>query len=229
MTSKCTSKLLTLSWEEIFCENAIGLVGNRDHLNKCYAHMLYCIITKQPYNLAYYVVKRIENVKSQHNKVIPYGMLLTRLFHYAMSTYPHLAGPYYRVVDRKMAPIGGPHVRKTRSDIGGKHCHSVSLSSTFRHGSSSHFDNHNEENDEGNEGTSNSHHFPSSFYNSLLNTQNKTYLVPIPEEENMREMMCRQTIMMNRQTFIHMEHQGALKAIGKAFRNLGKYIKKKFK
>ncbi|GJX09058.1 hypothetical protein Tco_0198917 [Tanacetum coccineum] len=95
------------SWEEIVCENAIILVGNRDHLNKCCA---------QPYNLAYYVVNRIENVKSQHDKVMPYGMLLTRLFHYAMSTYPHLAGPYYRVVDRKMAPIGGPHVIKPRSD-----------------------------------------------------------------------------------------------------------------
>ena len=47
-------------WEELVQENAFGYEGRSDHLPACLAHMLYCIVAEQPYNLAYFFIKRIE-------------------------------------------------------------------------------------------------------------------------------------------------------------------------
>ncbi|GKA24008.1 hypothetical protein Tco_0710041 [Tanacetum coccineum] len=47
-------------WEELIRENVFGLGGHRDHLPACLAHMLYCVVAEEQYNLAYFFVKRIE-------------------------------------------------------------------------------------------------------------------------------------------------------------------------
>nr|GEX22991.1 reverse transcriptase domain-containing protein [Tanacetum cinerariifolium] len=47
-------------WEELIRENVFRLGGHRDHLPASLAHMLYCIVVKEQYNLAYFFVKRIE-------------------------------------------------------------------------------------------------------------------------------------------------------------------------
>ncbi|GJW31654.1 hypothetical protein Tco_0051686 [Tanacetum coccineum] len=47
-------------WEELIRENVFGLRGHRDCLPACLAHMLYCVVTEEQYNLAYFFVKRIE-------------------------------------------------------------------------------------------------------------------------------------------------------------------------
>ena len=67
--------------------------------------MLYCLITEQPYNLAYFVAKRIVNVKARLDKAIPYGMLLTRLYRYVMNTFPLLQDGQYLHVEPVMAPL----------------------------------------------------------------------------------------------------------------------------
>ncbi|GKG15212.1 hypothetical protein Tco_0354812, partial [Tanacetum coccineum] len=47
-------------WEELIRENVFGLGGHRDHLLAYLAHMLYCVVAEEQYNLAYFFVKRIE-------------------------------------------------------------------------------------------------------------------------------------------------------------------------
>nr|GEW89707.1 integrase, catalytic region, zinc finger, CCHC-type, peptidase aspartic, catalytic [Tanacetum cinerariifolium] len=77
-------------WEELIRENVFGLGGHRDHLPASLAHMLYCIVAEEQYNIAYFFVKQIECARGTPNANIPYGMFLTRLFRYVMKHYPHL-------------------------------------------------------------------------------------------------------------------------------------------
>ncbi|GJW19534.1 hypothetical protein Tco_0026970, partial [Tanacetum coccineum] len=46
-------------WEELIRENVFGLGGHQDCLPACLAHMLYCVVAEEQYNLAYFFVKRI--------------------------------------------------------------------------------------------------------------------------------------------------------------------------
>nr|GEV73530.1 pentatricopeptide repeat-containing protein [Tanacetum cinerariifolium] len=89
-------------WEELIRENVFGLGGNRDHLPACLAHMLYCIVAEEQYNLAYFFVKRIECARSNPTANLLYGMFLTRLYRHIMEHYPHLDSGIYNVVDRVM-------------------------------------------------------------------------------------------------------------------------------
>ena len=89
----------------ILRENALSLVKDRECIPASVAHMLYCIITRQQYNLAYLFAMRIMHLKDDSNKSMPYGMLLTRLFNYFMETYPHLQDNQYHMVNRVMEPI----------------------------------------------------------------------------------------------------------------------------
>ncbi|GJW78445.1 hypothetical protein Tco_0140127 [Tanacetum coccineum] len=61
-------------WEELIRENVFGLGGNRDHLPACLAHMLYCIVAEEQYNLAYFFVKRIECARSNPTANLPDGI-----------------------------------------------------------------------------------------------------------------------------------------------------------
>ncbi|GJZ38233.1 hypothetical protein Tco_0584424 [Tanacetum coccineum] len=71
-------------WEELIRENVFGLGGHRDHLPACLAHMLYCVVAEEQYNLAYFFVKRIECARANPIANLPYGMFLTRLYRYIM-------------------------------------------------------------------------------------------------------------------------------------------------
>nr|GEW08964.1 ribosomal protein L7Ae/L30e/S12e/Gadd45 [Tanacetum cinerariifolium] len=85
-------------WEELIRENVFGLRGHRDHLLACLAHMLYCIVAKEQYNLAYFFSKRIESARATPAANLHYGMFLTRLFQYVMEHYPHLDNGIYNVI-----------------------------------------------------------------------------------------------------------------------------------
>ncbi|GJS24955.1 hypothetical protein Tco_0453587 [Tanacetum coccineum] len=100
------------SWEELIRENVLGLGGHRNHLSASLAYMLYCILTEQQYNLAYFFAKRIENARATPKANLPYGMFLTRLFRYVMEHYPHLNNGIYNVVDRVMRPLALKQTRK---------------------------------------------------------------------------------------------------------------------
>ncbi|GJY04178.1 retrovirus-related pol polyprotein from transposon TNT 1-94 [Tanacetum coccineum] len=74
-------------WVDIIRENAICLGGHRDHLSACLCHMLYCIETSTPYNLAFFILKRMEKTRNKPKELLPYGMLLTRLFKHTRSDH----------------------------------------------------------------------------------------------------------------------------------------------
>ncbi|GJX22929.1 hypothetical protein Tco_0227374 [Tanacetum coccineum] len=89
-------------WEELIRENVFRLGGHRDHLSASLAHMLYCIVAEEQYNLAYFFVKRIKCTRATPNANLPYGMFLTRLFRHVMENYPYLDNGIYNVIDRVM-------------------------------------------------------------------------------------------------------------------------------
>ncbi|GJV13859.1 hypothetical protein Tco_1355400 [Tanacetum coccineum] len=151
-------------WEELISENVFGLGGHRDHLPACLAHMLYCIVAEEQYNLAYFFVNRIESARATPTANLPYDMFLTRLFRYIMERYPHLDNGIYNVVDRVMRPLALKQTQKPQSDRGmPKARHSVSSSSAHHFGSFSHY-----ESDEEDEGTSEARTLsPTTYLNSL--------------------------------------------------------------
>ncbi|GJS86411.1 hypothetical protein Tco_0769047 [Tanacetum coccineum] len=92
-------------WEELIRYNVFGLGGHRDHLPACLAHMLYCVVTEEQYNLAYFFVKRIKYARANPTANLPYGMFLTRVYRHIMEAYPHLDNGIYDIVDRVMRPL----------------------------------------------------------------------------------------------------------------------------
>ncbi|GJU49628.1 hypothetical protein Tco_1219183 [Tanacetum coccineum] len=139
------------SWVEIIHENVFCLSGNWDHVFVCLCHMLYCIATSTDYNLAYFIAKRIEFVTKQPRLILPYGMLLTRLFKYVMSESPELSNDRYVLYDRVMYPLTAQKERKTRKDYGTRRGRSSMFSSSaFGQPSSCHLnDDDNDGNDKG--------------------------------------------------------------------------------
>nr|GEW21048.1 ribosomal protein L7Ae/L30e/S12e/Gadd45 [Tanacetum cinerariifolium] len=116
-------------WEELIRENVFRLGGHRDRLPACLAHMLYCVVAEEQYNLAYFFVKRIECAKATPIANLPYGMFLTRLYRYVMETYPYLDNGTYDIVERVTRPLALRQTRRPRSDRG-KARRSVSSSSS---------------------------------------------------------------------------------------------------
>ncbi|GKB49012.1 hypothetical protein Tco_0899765 [Tanacetum coccineum] len=90
-------------WEELIRKNVFGLGGHQDHLPASLAHMLYCIVAEEQYNLAYFFVKRIECAWAISTANLPYDMFLTRLYRHVMELYPHLDNGIFNVVDRCLA------------------------------------------------------------------------------------------------------------------------------
>ncbi|GJY51771.1 hypothetical protein Tco_0442618 [Tanacetum coccineum] len=126
-----------VQWEELIRENVFGLGGHRDRLPACLAHMLYCVVAEEQYNLAYFFVKRIECARATPTANLPYDMFLTRLYRYVMETYPHLDNGTYDIIERVMHPLALRQTRRPRSDRG-KARHSISSSSSHHQGTLSH-------------------------------------------------------------------------------------------
>ncbi|GJS31783.1 hypothetical protein Tco_0492403 [Tanacetum coccineum] len=124
-------------WEELIRENVFGLGGHRDRLPACLAHMFYCVVAEEQYNLAYFFVKRIECARATPTANLPYDMFLTRLYRHVMEMYPHLDNGIYDIVDRVMRPLALRQTRRPRSDRGNAR-HSISSSSSHHQGTSSH-------------------------------------------------------------------------------------------
>ncbi|GKC64254.1 hypothetical protein Tco_1096852 [Tanacetum coccineum] len=104
---------------------------------------------------------RMEWVTKQKRLILPYGMLLTRLF--------NVYNESYVLYDRVMNPLAAQQERKPRKDRGTRRGrHSTSSSSAFDQPSSSHL---NDDDDDGNgEGTSRaSTPSPIRYVNSLTN------------------------------------------------------------
>ncbi|GJW83627.1 hypothetical protein Tco_0156772, partial [Tanacetum coccineum] len=99
------------------------------------------------------VVKQMELVTKQARLILPYGMLLTRLFNHVMSNYPELSNDRYVLYDPVIHPLSPHYESKIRKDYGTKRglpSTSASSTSTFDHPSSSyHVDENDDENDKG--------------------------------------------------------------------------------
>nr|GEW03260.1 ribosomal protein L7Ae/L30e/S12e/Gadd45 [Tanacetum cinerariifolium] len=189
------------------------LGGHRDHLPTSLAHMLYCIVAKEQYNLAYVFVKRFECARATPTANLPYGMFLTCLFRYIMEHYPHLDNGIYNVVDRVMRLHALKQTRKPQSDRGKpKARHSVS--SSFGHHLGSSF--HHEEDDE-DEGTSRaSTPSPTTNLNSLQLLNYQRYDIPTSSKQDDDLLFERQTDLLNQTQQIHKEVRGGFKSFGKA-------------
>ncbi|GKD30673.1 hypothetical protein Tco_1241451, partial [Tanacetum coccineum] len=140
------------SWVEIIRENVLCLGGHRNHVPACLCHMICCIETSTKYNLAFFILKRMESIRNTHKAILPYGMLLTRLFTHIVSNIPKSLNDRYILCDRVMHPLAPHYERKTRSDHDTKRCRSSNPSSSSNvldHPSSSnHIDENNDVNNE---------------------------------------------------------------------------------
>ncbi|GKB91712.1 hypothetical protein Tco_0963984 [Tanacetum coccineum] len=161
-------------WEELIRENVFGLGGNRDHLPACLAHMLYCIVAEEQYNLAYFFVKRSECARSNPTDNLPYSMFLTRLYRHIMEHYPHLDNGIYNIVDRVMCPLALKQTRKPQSDRG-KARHSVSSTSAHHNRGSSSRQGDDDEDDGASRDSTPS---PTTYLNSLKILDYQQYDIP---------------------------------------------------
>ncbi|GJV52937.1 hypothetical protein Tco_1448678 [Tanacetum coccineum] len=179
--------------EEIIRENVFCLGGNRDHVPACLCFMLYCAVHSERFNLSYYMAKQMEWVTKQARLILPYGMLLTRLFKFIMNEYPELYNESYVLYDRIMNPLAAKLERKPRRDRSTRRGRrSTSSSSAFDQPSSSHL---NDDDDDGNdEGTSRaSTPSPIPFVNSLTNQVPKVFHNPPNVDQNMEPFYTRKT------------------------------------
>ncbi|GJX47734.1 hypothetical protein Tco_0272924 [Tanacetum coccineum] len=109
-----------------------------------------------------------ENVFCLGGLILPYGMLLTRLFKFIMNENHELSNESYVLYDRVMNPLGAQQERKTRKDFSTRRGrHSTSSSSVFGQPSSFYFNNDDDGNDEGTSRASTPS--PIHYVNSLTN------------------------------------------------------------
>ncbi|GKE73224.1 hypothetical protein Tco_1535265, partial [Tanacetum coccineum] len=154
--------------EEITQENVFCLGVNRDHVPACLCYMLYYVVHFEKFNLAYYMAKQMEWVTKQNRLILPYGMLLTRLFKLVMNANHDLYNESYVLYDHVMNPLPAQQERKTRKDRGMRRGrHSTSSSSAFDQPSSSYL---NDDDDGNGKGTLRaSTPSPIRYVNSLIN------------------------------------------------------------
>ncbi|GJT21554.1 hypothetical protein Tco_0891491 [Tanacetum coccineum] len=212
--------------QEIIQENDFCLGGNQDHVPACLCYMLYCIVHSKKFNLAYFMAKRMEWVTKQKRLLLPYGMLLTRLFKFIIRENPELQNESYVLYDRVMTPLAAQLERKPRRDRGTRRGrHSTSSSSAFDQPSSSH---RNDDDDDGNdEGTSRaSTPSPIRYVNSLTNQVPQVFQNPPNIDPDLEPFYTRQTEIINRQVQLRDEHRGGVRSIKKSLRRLWRNMKK---
>ncbi|GKB95993.1 hypothetical protein Tco_0982130, partial [Tanacetum coccineum] len=201
--------------EEIIWENIFCLGGNRDHVLACLCYMLYCVVHSKRFNLAYFMTKRIEWVTKKERLILPYGMLLTRLFKFIIRENPELENESYVLYDRVMTPLSAQLEQKPRRDRGMRRgCHSTSSSSAFDQPSSSHL---NDDDGDGNdEGTSRASTLPPIHYvNSLANQVPKVFQNLPNIDPHLEPFYTRQTEIINRQVQLRDEQRGRVRSIEK--------------
>ncbi|GJZ60263.1 retrovirus-related pol polyprotein from transposon TNT 1-94 [Tanacetum coccineum] len=208
------------SWVKIIRENVLCLGGHRDHVPSCLCHMLYCIETSTKYNLAFFILKRMESIRNSPKANLPYGMLLTRLFTHIVSNFPELSNDRYILCDRVMHPLAPHYERKTRSVHDTKRCRSPNPNSSnvLDHSSSSH---HVDENDE--EPFHSNTPSPSQLINSLSNVVPRVFENPPHKNQT---MLTYQTKILNHQSQHRDEHRKGLRSIGRALKNAMRGTKK---
>nr|GEW28238.1 ribosomal protein L7Ae/L30e/S12e/Gadd45 [Tanacetum cinerariifolium] len=207
-------------WEEHIRENVFRLGGHRDRLPAYLAHMLYCVVAEEQYNLSYFFVKRIECVKATLTTNLPYGMLLTRLYRYVMKMYPHLDNGTYDIVERVMRPLATRQTRRPRSDRG-KARRSISFSSSHHQGTTSHQHDDDDDVETYRESTPS----PTTYLNSLNPLDHQNYQMPSSSEQTDETLFARQTTLLIQMQRMHEEIREGFKSFEKSLK--GVFSKKK--
>nr|GEZ38035.1 pentatricopeptide repeat-containing protein [Tanacetum cinerariifolium] len=83
-----------------------------------------------PYNLAFFILKRMQKTRNKPKELLPYGMLLSRLFKHVLFVFPELAIDNYLSFDHVMHLLAPHYERKTRSDHGKKRPRELNASSS---------------------------------------------------------------------------------------------------
>nr|GEX95950.1 pentatricopeptide repeat-containing protein [Tanacetum cinerariifolium] len=180
--------------ECVFC-----LGGNRDHVPACLCYMLYYVANSKKFNLAYFMAKRIERVTKQAKLILPYGMLLTRLFDFIIDENSELQNESYVLYDRVMNPLAAQLERKPKKDRGTRRGRHSTSSFTFNEPSSSHL-NDDDDDDGNNEGTSRtSTPLPIRYVNSLTNKVPQLLQNPPNIDPHLEPFYTRQSEIINHQ------------------------------
>nr|GEV29664.1 hypothetical protein [Tanacetum cinerariifolium] len=168
----------------------------------------------------------MEFITKQARLILPYGMLLTRMFDHVISEKPELSNHLYVLYDHVMYPIAAQQERKTRKDYGtGRVCHSTSSSFSFSQPSSSYpVDDDNHGNDEGTSRASTPS--PTRFVNSLTNEVPRVFSNPPNIDPNMEPLYTRPTKILNRQVQLRDEQHGGIRSIENGIKNLLRKKKK---
>ncbi|GJR10955.1 retrovirus-related pol polyprotein from transposon TNT 1-94 [Tanacetum coccineum] len=160
--------------------------------------------------------------------ILPYGMLLTRLFKFIMNEYPELYNESYVLYERVMNPLASQLERNPRRDRGTRRGRPSTSSSTFDQPSSFHLNNDDDDDDDGNnEGTSRaSTPSPIRYVNSLTNQVPQVFQNPPNIDPHLEPFYTLQTEIINRQVQLRDEQRGRVRSIGKSLRRLWRNMKK---
>ncbi|GKC80770.1 hypothetical protein Tco_1131544 [Tanacetum coccineum] len=94
--------------------NTIYKLPNQIETNKLFNHLRPCeLLIRQPFNLAYFIVRRMYFFRDRRDKVLPYGMILTRLFENLKANMAQ--GSFderYKLVPRKMSSLKAKQPKK---------------------------------------------------------------------------------------------------------------------
>ncbi|GKC01546.1 hypothetical protein Tco_0987682 [Tanacetum coccineum] len=206
-------------------EEEIDVLEYQDHVPACLCFMHYCAVHSEKSSLAYYMAKRMEWVTKQARLLLPYGILLTRLFTFIMNEYPELNNESYVLYDRVITPLATQLERKPRRDRGMRRGHHSTSSSTFDQTSSFHL---NDDDDYGNDkGTScASTPSPIRYVNSLTDQVPQVFQNLPNIDPHLEPFYTRQTEIINRQVQLRDEQHSGVRSIGKSLRRLWRNMKK---
>ncbi|GJX54203.1 hypothetical protein Tco_0282572 [Tanacetum coccineum] len=161
----------------------------------------------------------MEKTQNKPKELLPYGMLLTRLFKHVVSIFPELAIDHYLSYDRVMHPFAPHYERKTRSDHGKKRprdSNASSSSTTLNHPSSFHpLDDIVDDNDE--ESLLSNSSSPPQNVSSSSNVVSRVLQNPPHESQHLNTYLS-ETI--NLQTQHRDDHRKGLRSIGKALKDM---------
>ncbi|GJX12559.1 hypothetical protein Tco_0204317 [Tanacetum coccineum] len=161
----------------------------------------------------------MEKTRNKPKELLPYGMLLTRLFKHVVFVFPELAIDHYISHDRVMHLLAPYYERKMRSNDGKKRPHESNASSsstTLNYPSSSRpLDDTIDVNDD--ESFHSNSSFPSQNVSSLSNVVPRVRQNPPHESYNLNTYLS-ETI--NLQTQQRDAHREGLRSIGQTLKNM---------
>ncbi|GJS62416.1 retrovirus-related pol polyprotein from transposon TNT 1-94 [Tanacetum coccineum] len=150
---------------------------------------------------------RENRVTKQKRLILPYGMLLTRLFKFIVMENPKLENESYVLYDRVMTLLAAQLEQKPRRDRGTRRGrHSTSSAFAFNQPSSSYLNNDDDK------GTSRaSTRSPIRYVNSLTNQVPQVFQNPPNIDPDLEPFYTRQTKIINRQVQLRDEHHGGVR------------------